>query len=283
MFDFISEISYQAVGHDRHTNTPHNDNSIEIIQTMSSGGYFLIRNQLLMIEPGAIFLINAIEPHFSNPSEPDKYMRNKIIINRNYFDELSKFLDLDMYKDNYIYKNGGSVFYFDPSSPTTIKIKDLIKDSYNLYRNGNKDKLSESKVKINIMQIFIELFSDIKQVQIQDDSVNSKIPSLIINYINDTIANNRDFSVNIMCDELHISRSYASHIFKRVTGTSIIKYINNLKFGEAKNLLVNSNMNIKDISNHLNFNSFTVFSKTFKSYTGLTPSQYRNTNSRHKT
>jgi len=63
--------------------------------------------------------------------------------------------------------------------------------------------------------------------------------------------------------------------FKKVTGFAPAKYILVLKIQEAKQLLLESNFSIKEISYMLKFYSPEYFNNTFKKQTGETPSSYR--------
>ena len=78
-----------------------------------------------------------------------------------------------------------------------------------------------------------------------------------------------------IASNFHISQSYLSHIFKSETGMSVLKYVMQLKIGEAQSLLMKSDYPIGDISYQLSFNDNSHFNIMFKKYTGLSPSQYR--------
>lgn len=75
--------------------------------------------------------------------------------------------------------------------------------------------------------------------------------------------------------EFHISPSYLSHIFKTEMGLPPMKYLMNRKIGESQNLLMNTSLPITEISDGLGFNDSGHFSRTFKKYIGITPSEYR--------
>ena len=53
-------------------------------------------------------------------------------------------------------------------------------------------------------------------------------------------------------------------------------YINRLRIEQAMSLLVNTNLNINEISCEVGFTYPRYFSSTFKSMTGMTPKQFRN-------
>jgi len=59
-------------------------------------------------------------------------------------------------------------------------------------------------------------------------------------------------------------------------GLSTINYINKKRMEKAKKLLSTMDTTISDIARQTGFYNISYFSKMFKKYTGLTPSEYRN-------
>lgn len=76
-------------------------------------------------------------------------------------------------------------------------------------------------------------------------------------------------------NSVHMSPSYVSVQFKKITNTSIRQYINKQRVLEAKYLLKNSDMSIQEISMNLNFANQSYFTKIFKAETGEMPNEYR--------
>jgi len=62
---------------------------------------------------------------------------------------------------------------------------------------------------------------------------------------------------------------------KKLTGKTAGKYIDDLVIVEAKNLLRDPSLTIAQIADLLYFSDQFFFSKFFKRYTGITPSDYR--------
>lgn len=71
------------------------------------------------------------------------------------------------------------------------------------------------------------------------------------------------------------SVSQLGRIFKSEFGTTVYSYILDRKIVTAKNLLKNSGLSIKEISNTLNFTDEHYFCNIFKQRCGVTPSKYR--------
>jgi len=68
---------------------------------------------------------------------------------------------------------------------------------------------------------------------------------------------------------------YLNRLFLRQTGTSIHKYILNTRIGEAKKLLLNTDVSLSKIAEAVGFNSNTHFSTYFRQTVGISPLEYR--------
>ena len=75
------------------------------------------------------------------------------------------------------------------------------------------------------------------------------------------------------------SYSRLSTLFKQYTGKTIINYLRELKLLRAKELLRNTNKSIAEIAIDLNYESVSSLQHNFKKAIGLTPSEFRKSNS----
>ena len=72
-----------------------------------------------------------------------------------------------------------------------------------------------------------------------------------------------------------MSVNWFIHSFKSVMKVPPMQYIVSLRIAAAKGYLENSNKNIAEISATVGYDNALYFSRLFKKYTGLTPSEYR--------
>jgi AraC-like DNA-binding protein len=70
------------------------------------------------------------------------------------------------------------------------------------------------------------------------------------------------------------SPNYAISLFKEVTGQTPVKYMQQLRIAEARNLLLGTDLTITEIADYLGFYDTSYFYKTFKKVTGLSPSVF---------
>ncbi len=82
-------------------------------------------------------------------------------------------------------------------------------------------------------------------------------------------------TLEILADNIMISPSHLSRLFKKEIGISVSSYIRSMKVDHAKNLLKYSDYSYIDIANYLSFDSQSHFIKLFKEYEGVTPKKYR--------
>lgn len=91
------------------------------------------------------------------------------------------------------------------------------------------------------------------------------------------IDNNYKEPLTLSCvsEKLKISPYYLSHIFKDELGVNVIEYLNQTRIKNAKNMLCESELAIKDIALETGFSDPNYFCRIFKKLTGLTPSEFR--------
>ena len=77
-------------------------------------------------------------------------------------------------------------------------------------------------------------------------------------------------------ERMSLTPKYLSKLVKKASGRTAPQWIDSFVVLESKNMLKYSDMSIKQIVYALHFPNQSVFYKFFKTQTGMTPSQYRN-------
>lgn len=276
----ILEVDYKVVGKDMRLCAPHNDLSVEIIQTWSKGGFFMVKDNIFPIDSGSVFIINAIENHFSNPEKIDTYVRSKLIVSKEYFTDLMKVLGLEDTVWGQLEECGGLHFELLANSNAAIVIDRYFQSAAQLYepaltgKGEPSDPLTKARISINLVQILMTLFLEHPAEKSVLDNPQKTL-NLITEYINEHTTTWEALSLEEISSSLHISRSYISHLFKKTTGQPLMQFVSECRIAESKKLLINSDMKVQEISERLNYSSSTVFCKTFKKIVGKTPNEYR--------
>ena len=82
--------------------------------------------------------------------------------------------------------------------------------------------------------------------------------------------------ISDIAEHIHMSPSRLAHLFTEQTGTSIVKWREEQRMIKAQHLLHTSGAPIYHIARQLGYDDQLYFSRLFKRYTGLNPSEYRN-------
>ena len=162
-----------------------------------------------------------------------------------------------------------------------------------LARNLNMDRikvlfrqllhLSQSNyyTNLSVNYILTSLLVEITEQVILDfkTSIKRNIPEVdvlpqILQWIKIHLTKN--ISLKDVAYEFNFSKEYLARYFKKRMGMSMQEYINYLRISDAKQLLCNSNLNIKEIAYELGFIDEKYFLKLFKKYENLTPKKFRN-------
>lgn len=132
----------------------------------------------------------------------------------------------------------------------------------------NKFELSKTLRKIKD-----ELLSEQAQLNSEREKSTEDIFNSLVQYLQINYANEINFS-QIACD-YNFSSSYLTKIFKEHTGISPIKFLIEYRIKIAKALLKDTNLTVKEIAEKTGFIDQFYFSKCFKNYCGVTPTQYK--------
>ncbi len=89
------------------------------------------------------------------------------------------------------------------------------------------------------------------------------------NYMNELL------SVKDISSHVFLSVSYVCTFFKNETGQTLNQYLTEYRMERAKELLRDPRYKISDVSSKVGYSDGNYFGKTFKKYTGFSPSEYR--------
>ncbi len=81
--------------------------------------------------------------------------------------------------------------------------------------------------------------------------------------------------------QLSYSPSVLSTLFKNNVGINFKEYVQRFRIDKAKYLLTSTDMKVSIIASDIGYSDIKFFSKLFKEYEGMTPSEYRRSNKHH--
>ena len=114
---------------------------------------------------------------------------------------------------------------------------------------------------------------DVSPSEITITPLNEKFVKSALKIVEDNIANS-DFTVEMLAQQIGMSRSALYKKIMAVTGLGPAEFIRTVRIKRGKALLERSQMQITEIAYSVGFNSLKSFTMNFKAEYGLTPSEY---------
>ena len=102
-----------------------------------------------------------------------------------------------------------------------------------------------------------------------DEKLLERVMATINSHLNDS-----DLSVDLVAEEVGISRVHLHRKMKELTGQTPHDFIRNLRLKQAANLLANQGMNVTEVMYACGFSNSASFSTLFKKFYGVSPREY---------
>ena len=113
-----------------------------------------------------------------------------------------------------------------------------------------------------------ECRSEKQDIRPRNETVEQICAYLAANY-------QQKFSLTDVAARFYLSPYYLSRLFRRVTGQSIVDYINGRRIEAAQRLLESTDLNISAVAEQTGFASAAHFRRVFRETMGTGPLQYR--------
>ena len=161
-----------------------------------------------------------------------------------------------------------------PQDEHIIKVKDMeeIKKCFeeSVRYELNKNPVYDVMFCINIGNVLKEYI-----IETGKSTVSKEKFARAISYMK----NNLDHSVKIkeLAESVYMQPTYFVKKFKESIGDTPITYLNKLRIYKAMRLLAENSIPLSEICHAVGIYDSSYFSKTFKAYTNVTPTEYRDT------
>ena len=149
----------------------------------------------------------------------------------------------------------------------------LAADAQDYFIHSHRQLIHDYASFQDMMDSLIQIIRVCPREQEAADSLSNTYFLKIMKYINTYY--NENITLRHVAKIVNMNPNYISQIFKKSTGTTFSHYLTDLRISNAKKMLLSTDISITDISMQTGFNDYFYFLKTFKKYTGCTPSDYR--------
>lgn len=191
------------------------------------------------------------------------------IVKKKHLDEIEDEISIEDKKNDLIIWNAMYTREIVENGILTKYLHPVYNKFYTLIPTLNNIKALQ-ELELKMIDTYINLL--INDVEVKDNFVINRILKHLHLNIESQI------SLKKLANEVNLSEGYISDCFKKHMGITIMKYAKKIRIDRAKVLLLTTNSSILEIGLTLGFHDQSHFHKVFKSFTGVSPSEYRNNN-----
>ena len=144
-----------------------------------------------------------------------------------------------------------------------------------LHAHGAGDTLGSANASVHLAGVFLELLADAQKADATGQPIlrNQNRVETVVNFMTNNLAR------SILQTELEqvsgLSSSRLQALFREVTGYPPLDYLRRLRVEEARRLLADHHLSVKEIAARTGFRDTSHFSKVFRRIDGLAPAHFR--------
>ncbi|MBP2079065.1 helix-turn-helix transcriptional regulator [Oceanobacillus polygoni] len=263
----------------RGTNEPfdyHAHEEYEIYFFHSGTCRYLIHNQIYDLEPGDILIMDGMTLHKPNVHPNSEYIRSAVHFSpkwvKSVLEELGAMYLLEAFQRLH------HCLIRTKENEESKAIEKLIQQLSELSQVTNRHELhQETELKVLLLQVLISVYNlgqkDSKKL-IDKKSEKAEHVENVLKYIQAHYM--EKLTVGSIAEALNLSKSYVSHLFREMTGFTVMEYVMASRLTQVKYLLeMEPKKSIKDIAIESGFESASHFSRYFREHVGMTAGEFR--------
>lgn len=253
----------------------HTHKEYELVLLHGGNCRFLVGNQFFYLQPGQLLMLDGMTIHKAYVSgDPQDYERSVLRFDSDWIRPLLQDINLERLLNLFEENSSGLIRIFKKRDEAIIE--NMIGEIATLV-DLEENRLNEARLKLAVVQLLIQIsiFTDYiirKDQGFRDEK--TEIAEKVSNFLFKNY--HRSISIDDVSQAVNLSKSYMSHVFKEVTGHTIMTYLMQYRLSKARSQITQEpNQLIKVISQENGFESEAHFSRFFKKNIGLSPSQYK--------
>ena|ERR1700744_2722148 len=270
----ISRFGEYIDSHHKNLHAPHKHSFYHLVLYAKGGGKQTIDFQSFPVKPFQIYFMTPGQVHsWDFEGKVDGYIINfsaaffqSFLLKANYLDDFPFF--------------SGNVQDAVIDIPKQVQDKIISLFEELIKENETVKPMGTDMVKTIMLQLFIQIAR--LNTAIQQNTAPSYNYTLLRNFQKLIEKNYIQLKLpKEYAELLYITPNHLNSLCNDVLGMPAGEVIRNRVILEAKRLLINQDMTVQEISNHLNFADNSYFTKFFKKQAGLTPEEFRKKSTYH--
>lgn len=239
---------------------------------------FLVGNQFYHLQPGDLLMLDGNKIHKAYVyGDPDAYERSLLHFRNDWIRPLLKELELEYLLELINKDENGSMIHFSNKGESFVEGK--IREMTYIWKDIDNDisPIEDAQLKMLVCQLLIYLHQSndplIRREGTGQDE-KTKLVEIITAYLFSHYQ--EPITIDDVAFSVGLTKSYMSHLFKEVTGYTIMNYLMAYRLSRSRDILISEpDLSIKEVSLQSGFKSDAHFSRFFKENIGVSPTEYR--------
>ena len=261
---FVREFDYHKYA------TMHSHGYIELAYVLDGEGTTNINGKIEPLKKGNFYIINYNSEHSYNAEGKGFKIINCLFSPQIIDSSFAVDKSFDDAMVSYFFKISGRYvntpvadrLYSDEKG----EIRELFQKTLEEFVNNEAGNIE--MVRYYIRSIIIKLARIVGSRNAISDDIK-----LVTDIINERC--NENISLSTIAEDIHFSLPYLSAKFKKETGMTFTKYLQNIRIEKAASLLTATDIPIEIIAEQSGYRDLNTFYAVFKRFTNVTPKEYR--------
>ncbi|MCD8121261.1 MAG: AraC family transcriptional regulator [Clostridiales bacterium] len=245
----------------------HYHDFFEFVIYLGNAGVFQIDDGEYLVRRGDLVLIDMFKPHTLLYNQTNTYQRFSISVDLNLCISFSTSHSnlLDVFRQG---NHRSPVYHVEEDSLQKYLV--LLKEYQNIHLNHGLDILEKALIHQLLAYAYNDCYcgEHLSELENQHLHVISRILDYVTNHLSEEI------SLADLASEVNYSQYYVCRLFKKATGKTLTGYIQEKRI-ERATCLLRSYDSVNKVAEHVGFNNYSYFYKTFKRFTGYNSAEYQ--------
>ncbi len=243
----------------------HDHSAVEVLLTLEGAVTYTVQDSVYEVNTGEVLIVPPDMPHKLGMEEGSS--RYLFLFEP---DAILNMRDISALSDHF-----HRVFHLKDGSDAHVRIRELLLRCQSVYEK--REQMWNATCYSLLLQMYALLgqryLTGVRPRARAERDVDSEVVTAAMAYINNHYR--EDLSLEDVAGFAGFSRYYFSRSFKRMAGYSFKGYLIQKRLQVATDLLIRTNLQMKDVAEESGFGSVATFNRVFREHKGCTPTQYR--------
>ncbi|WP_058306623.1 AraC family transcriptional regulator [Gracilibacillus massiliensis] len=272
----IVSVEYR-VSRDPDHDQLHSHHAYEIYMFHRGRCRYLINNEIYELMSGDILLMDGMALHKPNIPKDSEYVRSHLHFSPEIIQDMLKSVNATDLLN--VFQSFHHYLIRTKSNSRLLDVENIFKKMSEINNATDISRVEkEWEVKFLMGQLLVTinyLLKDVTSKVAEKSKGKTCHAERIVSYIQKN--HHENLTINKIANTLNLNKSYVSHVFKDMTGFTVMEYVMACRIKKAKYLLeTEQHQTIKHIAQQCGFENPTHFSRYFKEKESISPKDYRN-------